>query len=161
MGNVIKGQRRVAAYCRVDTGSEAANSRKATEDYYAAKAADTPEWTLVQVFTDERGTRTSPEKRKGFRKMLQLCRKGEIDLILTRSLTSFSRTICEGRKAIQELQALNIPVIFEKEGLDTSSPEAETFANLYAVLAKAESESLPHHICNKYPMLMPKGGPHK
>ena len=94
------------------------------------------------MFTDERQACPSLEKRHGFQKILRLCRKGEIDLILTRSLTTFSQTVYDAMKTIRELQALNIPVISEKEELNTSSPDTETLFNLYAAFAKAESEFL-------------------
>ncbi len=158
MDCTVKNQRRVAVYCRVYNDSEAANSRKVMEDYYTAKLRDNPEWTLVHVFTDERRADPSLEKRQEFQKMLRLCRKGEIDLILTRSLTTFSRTVCDAMKTIRELQALDIPVIFEKEGLNTSSPDTETLIKLYAAFAKAESESLSPHICNGHPILVTRGG---
>ena len=93
--------------------------------------------------------------------MLRLCHKGEIDLILTRSLTTFSRTIYDAMKTIRELQALDIPVIFEKEGLNTSSPDTETLINLYAAFAKAESESLPPYICSGHSILVTRGGHRK
>ena len=143
MDCTVKNQRRVAVYCRVCSDSEVAGSRKVMEDYYTAMVRDNPEWTLVHVFTDERWACPSLEKRQGFQKMLRLCREGEIDLILTQSITTFSRTIYDAMKTIRELQALDIPVIFEKEGLNTSSPDTETLINLYAAFAKAESESLP------------------
>lgn len=140
-------QLRVAGYCRAFTNGID------MENYYSAKIKDHPEWTLVRIFTDERGARPSLERRKEFQKMLRLCRKGEIDLILTRSLTTFSRTYYDTLRIVQELQTLNIPVIFEKEGLDTSSPKAEVFIDLYAAFAKAESESLSPYICNGHPYL--------
>lgn len=71
--------------------------------------------------------------------MFPLCRKGEIDLILTQPLTTFSQTACNAINTIWVLQALNIPVIYEKEGIKTCSPDAETLINLYAAFAKAES----------------------
>ena len=71
--------------------------------------------------------------------MFPLCRKGEIDLILTQPLTTFSQTACNAINTIWELQALNISVIYEKEGIKTCSPDTETFINLSATFAKAES----------------------
>ena len=71
--------------------------------------------------------------------MFPLCRKGEIDLILTQPLTTFSQTACNAINTIWELQALNIPVIYEKEGIKTCSTDAEALINLSAAFAKAES----------------------
>ena len=54
-------------------------------------------------------------------------------------LTTFSQTACNAINTIWELQALNIPVIYEKEGIKTCSPDAETLIDLSAAFAKAES----------------------
>ena len=88
-----------------------------------------------------RKCRASPSLKKlqEIQKMFPLCRKGEIDLILTQPLTTFSQTACNAINTIGELQALNIPVIYEKEGIKTCSPDAETLINLSAAFAKAES----------------------
>ena len=85
--------------------------------------------------------RASPSLKKlqEIQKMFPLCRKGEIDLILTQPLTTFSQTACNAINTIWELQALNIPVIYEKEGIKTCSPDTETLINLSAAFAKAES----------------------
>ena len=85
--------------------------------------------------------RASPslKKRQEIQKMFPLCRKGEIDLILTQPLTTFSQTACNAINTIWELQTLNIPVIYEKECIKTCSPDVETLINLSAAFAKAES----------------------
>ena len=83
----------------------------------------------------------SLKKRQEIQKMFPLCRKGEIDLILTQPLTTFSQTACNAINTIWELQALNISVIYEKEGIKTCSPDTETLINLSAAFAKAESGS--------------------
>lgn len=54
-------------------------------------------------------------------------------------LPTFSQTACNAINTIWELQALNIPVIYEKEGIKTCSPDTETLINLSAAFAKAES----------------------
>ncbi len=88
-----------------------------------------------------RKCRASPslKKRQEIQKMFPLCRKGEIDLILTQPLTTFSQTACNAINTIWELQTLNIPVIYEKECIKTCSPDVETLINLSAAFAKAES----------------------
>ena len=63
---------------------------------------------------------------------------GSFDQAVER-LTTFSQTACNAINTIWELQALNIPVIYEKEGIKTCSPDTETLINLSAAFAKAES----------------------
>ena len=48
--------------------------------------------------------------------------KGEIDLILTQPLTTFAQAACNAINTIWELQALNIPVIYEKKVLKPGLP---------------------------------------
>ena len=71
-----------------------------------------------------RKCRASPslKKRQEIQKMFPLCRKGEIDLILTQPLTTFAQTACNAINTIWELQALNIPVIYEKKVLKPGLP---------------------------------------
>ena len=92
-GNLAKdGRQRVAAYCRVSTDSEEQlNSYAAQKNYYTQKIAENPEWEMAGVFADEGISGTSMKKRREFNKMIEACKQGHIDLILTKSLSRFAR----------------------------------------------------------------------
>lgn len=82
---------RVAAYCRVSTGeAEQLTSFKAQKAYYTDKTMTNPEWLMAGIFADEGITGTSTKKRPEFMKIIQRCRKGQIDLVLTKSISCFA-----------------------------------------------------------------------
>ena len=73
---------RVAAYCRVSSSSEdqlhsyAAQIRNYTETISRHRG-----WKLIDVYADEGLSATGMEKRDDFNRMLNDCRRGQIDRI--------------------------------------------------------------------------------
>ena len=83
---------RVAAYCRVSTKQEEQlNSYEVQKKYYEDRIRTEPKWSLVGIFADKGITGTSMKKRDEFNKMLRLCRKGKIDMIIVKSISRFAR----------------------------------------------------------------------
>ena len=64
-------------------------------------------------------------KREQFKEMITLCRKKKIDLILTKSVSRFARNTLDCIHHVRLLKSWGIPVIFEKEGIDTSDMNSE------------------------------------
>ena len=86
------GKKRVAAYCRVSTDSEEQlNSYEAQKSYYTQKIEDSPDWEMAGIYADEGISGTSMKKRTEFKKMITACKRGHIDLIITKSLSRFAR----------------------------------------------------------------------
>ena len=142
-----KRQLRVAAYCRVSTELEAQqNSFQAQKDYYTAKIAENPEWTLAGIFADEGVSGTSVTGREGFQKMLRYCEQGKIDLIIAKSITRFSRNIVDCLLVVRQLQDLRIPVIFEAENINTGTMESEFILALMGTFSQAESEAISNRV---------------
>lgn len=82
---------RVAAYARVSTEQdEQQSSYEAQVDFYTHYIQSNPNWEFVSVFADEGITGTNTKKRDGFNLMIQKAMNGEIDLILTKSLSRFA-----------------------------------------------------------------------
>lgn len=60
--------------------------------------------------------------------MIQDCRDGKIDLILTKSISRFSRNTVDCLKYTRELKGMNIAVFFEKKDFYTGkAPENADF----------------------------------
>ena len=115
--DIRKRQLRVAAYCRVSTDNEEQlSSYKSQIEYYTNKINENPNWTMAGIFADEGLSGTSTKKRKEFNRMIQKCKKGRIDLILTKSISRFSRNTLDCLTNIRMLKALGIGVVLEKEG---------------------------------------------
>lgn len=143
----VKKKLRVAAYCRVSTDDEEQlTSYEAQKSYYTEKITKNPDWIMADVFADEGKTGTSVSSRKEFQRMIRQCRRGKIDLILTKSLSRFARNTLDTVKYTRELRQLGIPIIFEKENLNSISWESEFLLTLYGAFAQSESESISKNV---------------
>ena len=138
---------RAAAYCRVSTNTEEQlNSYEAQKAYYTQKIAENPNWELAGIFADEGISGTSLKKRKEFNRMIAACKRGRIDLILTKSLSRFARNTLDCLETVRMLKANGIGVIFEKENINTLTQSSEFMITLFSGFAQAESESLSKNV---------------
>ena len=112
---ILKRKTRVAAYARVSSGKDAMlMSLSAQVSYYNDLIQKNPEWEFVGVYADEAMTGTK-EDRENFQKLLTACRNGEVDIILTKSISRFSRNTVTLLEAVRELKRYNVDVYFERE----------------------------------------------
>jgi DNA invertase Pin-like site-specific DNA recombinase len=109
--------------------------------YYTEFIKRNPNWKLVGIFTDKASAK-SIKKRTGFQKMLSLCRKGEIDCILVKSIKRFSRNTVDTLRICEELKSLNIDILFELEHLHLSQLNSMLALTIYASFAQNEIENL-------------------
>ena len=143
----IRRQLRVAAYCRVSTDSEEQmTSYEAQKTYYTDKIMQNPQWSMAGIFADEGITGTSAEKRPEFLRMIRLCRKRKIDLVLVKSISRFARNTVDCLHYIRALKEMGIAVIFEKENINTLDSEGEMLITLLGAFAQAESESISQNV---------------
>lgn len=143
----MKRQLRVAAYCRVSTEEEEQQSSyEAQRSYYTDKIMTNPEWTMAGIFADEGITGTSAKKRPEFLHMIHLCKQRKIDLVLTKSISRFSRNTVDCLKYIRILRGLGIGVVFEKENINTLESDSELIITLLGAFAQSESESISKNV---------------
>lgn len=134
---------RVAVYARVSTDmEEQASSFEAQKDYYEKKVRENKDWTLVGIYADEGKTGTSYINRTEFLRMIEDCRLGKIDMILTKSVSRFARNTVDALNNIRELKARNIGVFFERENIWTLDAKGEFLITLLTSLAQEESRSI-------------------
>ena len=95
---------------------------------------------------DEGLTGTRMEQREDFNRMLADCRKGKIDMILTKSLSRFARNTVDCLNTVRILKVKGIGVIFEKENLNTLTEYSEFLITLFSGFAQVESESLSKNV---------------
>jgi len=137
----------VCAYARVSTNDEdQLNSYEAQKDYYTEKIQNNPKWRFAGIFPDEGITGTRMDKREEFNKMMRLCRRGKIDLILCKSVSRWARNTVDGLNTVRELKSRGIAVYFEKENINTLKETSEFLITLFAGFAQAESESLSANV---------------
>lgn len=138
---------RVAAYCRVSTDTdEQATSYETQISHYTEYICSNPEWELAGVFADDGISATSTARREEFNHMIDECRNGKIDMIITKSISRFARNTVDCLNYIRDLKQMNIPVFFEKESINTMDAKGEVLLTIMASLAQQESESLSQNV---------------
>ena len=78
--------------------------------------------------------------------MIEDCKKGLIDLILTKSISRFARNTVDCLEYVRQLKDLGIGVIFEKENINTLTITSEFMIALYGSFTQAESESISKNV---------------
>ena len=140
-------KKRVAAYARVSTELDAQqNSYEAQIEYYTTYIQSKPEWEFVGIYSDEGITGTSYKKRDGFNKMRADAEAGKIDLILTKSISRFSRNTVDSLTITRELKDIGVEVYFEKENISSMDANAELIFTILSSTAQEESRSISENV---------------
>lgn len=149
---------RVAAYCRGSTdGDEQLGSFESQKAYYEQKIKQNKEWVSAGIFSDEAITGTKVDKREGFQEMIRKCQNGEIDMILTKSISRFSRNTQDIIKYVRMLRDRNIAIVFEKENINTLDMNGEMLLTILSSLSQGEVESLSENVKMGLKMKMKRG----
>ncbi len=90
------------------------------------------------------GTRT--KNRAQFLQLIEDCRVGKVDGIITKSVSRFGRNTVDTLVFTRELRNLGVDVFFEKENLHSCSPEGELLLTLMAAIAESEAVSMSDNI---------------
>ena len=137
----LKKKLRVAAYARVSSGKDAMlSSLSAQISYYSELIQRNADWEYVGVYADEALTGTK-EDRTNFQRLLNACRKGEVDIILTKSISRFARNTVTLLEAVRELKRYGVDVHFERENIHSMSGDGELMLTILASFAQEESLS--------------------
>ena len=142
-----KPKLRVAAYCRVSTDSdEQATSYEAQVEHYTEYIQKNPDWEFAGIYADDGISGTNTKRRDEFNRMIDDCKAGKIDMIITKSISRFARNTLDCLKYIRQLKDMNIPVLFEKESINTMDAKGEVLITIMASLAQQESQSLSQNV---------------
>ena len=138
--------KRVAAYARVSMETERLNhSLSAQVSYYSALIQGHPGWVYAGVFADD-GITGTKINRPEFQRMLAECEAGNIDIILTKSISRFARNTVDLLETVRHLKELGIEVQFEKEHISSLSDDGELMLSLLASFAQEEVRSLSENV---------------
>lgn len=136
---------RVAAYCRVSTKhEEQLGSLENQIAYYTYSIKRIPNWQLVAVYYDS-ASGVRDNKRHGYKKMMEDCAQGKIDLILVKSLSRFGRDALEAMRQIRRLKEMDIGIYFETGGINTMETD-QSVIDLFAAFSQEESHALSENI---------------
>ena len=137
----LERKKRVAAYARVSSGKDAMlHSLSAQVSYYSNLIQNHSGWLYCGVYSDEAMTGTKSQ-RNDFQRMIEDCRKGKIDLIITKSISRFARNTVTLLQTVRELKSMGIDVYFEEQHIHTISADGELMMTILASYAQEESRS--------------------
>ncbi len=137
---------KVAAYCRVSTKFESQQSSIDLQiSNYKTVIQSNPQWEYAGVYFDY-GSGLRQKGRSNLEKMINKACAGEIDYILTKSLSRLSRNILDTLIIIRKLKERGINMYFENENRNSIEDEAEFAITLSGVLAQEESRNLSENI---------------
>ena len=132
---------RVCAYARVSSGKDAMlHSLSAQVSYYQKFIASHIDWQFCGIYADEAFTGTK-EVRPQFQALLEECRKGNVDLVVTKSISRFARNTITLLQTVRELKNLGVDVYFEEQNINTLSADGELMLTILASYAQEESLS--------------------
>ena len=138
--------KRVAAYARVSNGKDAMlHSLSAQVSYYANYIQNHKGWKYVGVYYDEAISGTKDE-RINFQRMLEDSRAGKIDLIITKSISRFSRNTATLLNTVRELKEYGVDVYFEEQKLSSLSADGELMLSILASYAQEEARSVSENM---------------
>ena len=133
--------RRVTAYARVSSGKDAMlHSLSAQVSYYSDLIQGHPGWLYCGVYADEALTGTKDD-RAGFQRLLTECRAGNVDMVITKSISRFARNTVTLLETVRELKGLGVDVYFEEQRIHTISADGELMMTILASYAQEESLS--------------------
>ena len=139
--------KRMAAYCRVSTKDDILlKSLENQIAYFLHLGKDQQNWNMVGLYVDRGKSGTSQKHRLGLQRLLRHCEEGKIDLILTKSISRFSRNAADLLNILRRLRALNVEVIFEKEGIKTSELDTDFILQIYGAFAEREVLNISQNI---------------
>jgi len=160
--NHIRGRKievlRVAAYCRVSTDSEdQLSSYKSQVMYYTDMIKKKSEWSMADIYADEAITGTQVTKREDFQRMINDCMNGDIDMVITKSISRFARNTLDTLKYVRMLKEKNIAVFFEDEKINTLTMDGELLLVVLSSVAQQEVENISANVKKGLKMKMKRG----
>lgn len=100
--------KRVAVYARVSTSSEEQISSIENQTlYYTKKIAETENWNLQDIYSDEGKSGTSLRKRDAFKRMMRDAKDQKMDLIICASISRFARNFSDCMTQIAALKTMH------------------------------------------------------
>ena len=140
---VLPTRKKVAAYARVSMETDRMMHSISTQvSYYNELIQSNPEWEFAGVYADNFISGTAIDRRPEFKRLLDDCEAGKIDIVLTKSISRFARNTVDLLETVRHLKELGIEVQFEKEHINSLSDDGELMLSLLASFAQEESRSI-------------------
>ena len=150
-------KRRYAVYCRVSTDKEdQANSLRNQREFFEEYIKKQDDCTLVDIYFDEGKSGTTTEKRDGFNRMIEDCKQGLIDTIITKEVSRFGRNVVDVLTYKRMLEEIGVNIIFMNNGINTAT-NCEMHLTLMSSMAQEESNFTSERVKFGQRLQMKKG----
>lgn len=160
-GERAKRKLRVAAYCRVSTEQEEQLGSFANQvEYYTRLIEGEEDWAFAGIYADEGISGTGTRKRKGFQRLIEACDEGKVDFVITKSISRFARNTADCLVYARQLKDRGIPILFQKEGINTMEASGELLFTILSCFAQEESRSISENTKWGIRSKFQKGIPH-
>ena len=138
-------KKQVAAYCRVSSGKDAMLHSLSAQVSYYSDYIQKHGWEYAGVYADEALTGTK-DNRENFQQLLAECRKGTIQMVITKSISRFARNTVTLLSTVRELKTLGVDVYFEEQNIHTMSADGELMLTILASYAQEEILSVSENM---------------
>lgn len=146
LANPIKQEKRVGIYCRVSSNSTGQLKSLTAEISALTRITSVnPKWLLVDVHINIASSKTG-NSRKEFSRMLKDCQLNDLEIIIIKSISRFSRDTFELLDVLHQLKRRGVRIIFEQEQLDTADTDNDLIISIIESFAQAENESRSNNI---------------
>ena len=141
------GKLKVCAYGRISSIKEhQETSLNEQIEYYSGLILNEPAFDFVGIYADEGKSGTTLKGRKQFNLMVSKAIDGEIDLIITKSISRFARNAVDFLSVIRKLRIIGCEVFFEEQNLSTLDPKADLLLSVFSSIAEEESKSISENV---------------
>lgn len=140
-------KKNVCAYARVSTLKDVAHMSFDTQvQTYTKMITERSDWNFIGVYADEGKSGTNTNRRTKFSQMLEMAKRGHIDLIITKSISRFSRNVIDTISILQDLRNHKVEVWFENENISSFDPKIEFVISVLSGMAEEEARNVSENV---------------
>ncbi len=136
---------KIAAYCRVSTGSKEQLTSLENQKSFFKEYADKNGYELYEIYADRGISGKALKKRDEFLRMLSDSGGGKFDMLVVKDVSRFARNTVDFLVGIRKLRSNGIDVRFLSCSMDTLG-ESEFALTMFAAIAQEESYNLSKKI---------------
>ena len=119
-GESVDKKPRVAAYVRTKSPNDATLISDMNQTaYFDSIIKNNPDWEFAGIYADYGKSGITVKNRPEFLRMIEDAKAGKMDVILTRSISRFSRNTQDFLEYTKLLKGLGVEIWFENERLST------------------------------------------
>lgn len=149
---------KVAAYARISNDKEELQTSLNEQIiHYTNLIMENPEWEFAGIYPDLGISGTTLFKRKEFMKMIENAKLGQIDIILVKSISRFSRNLIDFLTILRELRNLGIEVYFEDHEVSSFDEKCDQMITVMAALAEENVKGMSENVKWRYQVDYRKG----